>query len=88
MGAHWIDPMSPEFNNQSFTRTFIYGFYDGKMIFVEPMVTVAYFETKPNEQNNIRLPAKYPGISYYPTLYSIKYDAANKEYTVSLDGLR
>ena len=35
MGAHWIDPTSPEFNNQTFTKTFIYGFYDGKMIFYE-----------------------------------------------------
>ena len=87
MGAHWFDPASPEFNNQSFTKTFIYGFYDGKMIFLEPMITKAFLETGQNTTDNIKLPAKYPKKSYYPTRYSVKYDAAAKEYTLSLEGM-
>lgn len=87
MGAHWIDPASPEFNNQSFTRTFIYGFYDGNMAFLEPMATIAYLETKPNFSSAVKLPEKYPISAYYPTRYSVRYDATNKEYTVSLDGM-
>lgn len=87
MGAHWFDPTSPEFNNQSFTKTVIYGFYDGNMVFVEPMITKAFFETKPNYSDAIKLPAKYQKKAYYPTRYSIKYDATAKEYTVALEGM-
>ena len=87
MGAHWIDPTSPEFNNQSFTKTFIYGFYDGKMVFVEPMVTKAFIETKPNTTDLIKVPAKYPEKGYYPTRYRVTYDANAKEYTVSIEGM-
>ncbi|MBI2841856.1 MAG: hypothetical protein HYX78_00490 [Armatimonadetes bacterium] len=35
MGAHWINPESSEFHGQPFTKTFIYGFYDGKMAFID-----------------------------------------------------
>ena len=31
MGAHAIDPTGDEFTKKSFTKTFIYGFYDGEM---------------------------------------------------------
>jgi hypothetical protein len=85
MGAHWIDPTSPEFNNQTFTKTFIYGFYDGKMIFLEPMITMTYLETKPNTIEDIKLPTKYVGPGYYPTKYSINYNDKTNEYTVSLE---
>ena len=84
-GAHWIDPAAPEFNGQRFTKTFIYGFYDGKMIFMEPMVTKAFLETKPNTTDNIKLPSRYPKSAYYPARYVVKYDATAKEYTVSLE---
>jgi hypothetical protein len=87
MGAHWIDPTSPEFNNQSFTKTFIYGFYDGKMVFVEPMVTKAFLETRPNTIDIIKVPAKYPKKAYYPTRYRVTYDANTKEYSVSIEGM-
>ena len=86
-GAHWIDPAAPEFNGQRFTKTFIYGFYDGKMIFMEPMVTKAYLETKTSATADIKLPAMYPRSAYYPARYVVKYDATAKEYTVSLEGM-
>ncbi len=87
MGSHWVDLSSPEFNGQKFTRTFIYGFYNGNMIFWEPMITKAYLETKPNVSEKLKLPDKYSKSGlYYPTSYSVKYDEENKEYTVSLDG--
>lgn len=87
MGSHWVDLSSPEFNGQKFTRTFIYGFYNGNLIFWEPMVTKAFLETKPDFSEKIQQPEKYlkTGL-YYPTSYSIKYDDQNKEYSVSLEG--
>jgi hypothetical protein len=87
MGAHAIDPSSPEFNKMPFTKTFIYGFYDGQMVFVEPMITKAFIETKPNTTDRIKLPGAYAKHGYYPTMYSVKYNAAQQEYEIALEGL-
>jgi len=54
VGAHWIDPASHEFHGKAFTHTFIYGSYDGRLIFVEPMMSKAFLESKPD----IALPVK------------------------------
>jgi hypothetical protein len=85
MGAHWIDPTSPEFNNQTFTKTFIYGFYNGTMVFLEPMITVAYLKTEPNLLEDIKIPEKYPMPGDYPIKYSLNYDEQKKEYTLALE---
>jgi hypothetical protein len=87
MGAHWIDPSSPEFNGQPFKETFIYGFYNGKMAFVEPMVTIAFLKTKPETIKQLKLPRCYPTSAYHPTSYSIRYNEMSKEYTVALEGI-
>lgn len=87
MGAHAIDPAGPEFNRQPFTKTFIYGFYDGSMVFLEPMVTQAFLESKPDVTEAIRLPKAYSLRAYYPTQYSVKYDEAKREYVISLENL-
>lgn len=87
MGAHAIDPASPEFNRLPFSKTFIYGFYDGKMIFLEPMMTKDFLETRPNTTDRIKLPKSYPAHGYYPTAYSVKHNATQREYEISLGGL-
>lgn len=87
MGAHWIDPTSPEFNGQTFEETLIYGFYDGKMVFIEPMVTIDFLKTKPELTKSLKLPESYPTEAYYPTSYSIRYDEKMGVYTVSLEGM-
>ncbi|VVB95192.1 Uncharacterised protein [uncultured archaeon] len=86
-GAHWVDPYSPEFNRQPFTRTFIYGFYNGRMVFMGPMVTKDFLETKTNTTDAIKLPERFLRLSYYPTRYSVTYDAVAREYTISLEGM-
>jgi len=87
MGAHAIDPSGPEFNHQPFTKTFIYGFYDGRMIFVEPMITKAFLETKTTLTDNVKLPQSYQVHAYYPTKYRVGYDPVRKEHVVALEGL-
>lgn len=87
MGAHAIYPAGDEFNKQPFTRTFIYGFYDGQMIFVEPMVSRAFLETRPNISEPVKLPKAYTLRAYYPTGYGIRYDASQRLYEISLEGL-
>jgi hypothetical protein len=87
MGAHWIDPRSPEFNGKPFTKTFIYGFYNGKMAFLESMATIAYLKTMPVATDTIPQPQAVQRTGYYPQSYTIAYDQANKIYTVSLGDL-
>jgi Domain of unknown function (DUF5602) len=87
MGAHWINPASGEFQGKTFTTTFLFGSYDGRLIFAEPMITKAFLETKPDVTEPLSLPANYERNAYYPTKYSVRYDAATKEYTVALEGM-
>ena len=87
MGAHAIDPASGEFNGKPFTTTFIYGFYDGKMIFLEPMVSESYLESKQDFVAAVAVPDEYSHQAYYPTQYSVRYDNQGREYVISLDNL-
>lgn len=88
MGVHWIDPTSPEFGGATFTKTFIYGSYHGNVIFMEPMITKAYLESKPNEVSTaIQQPAAWQQTGSYPTNYVVNYDASTNSYTVAFTGL-
>jgi hypothetical protein len=87
MGAHWLDTAAHEIHGHPFDKTFLYGYYDGKMSFMEPMITAAYLRTKTNITENITVPQKYHKSGYYPTKYSIKYDDTKKEYTIAMEGL-
>jgi hypothetical protein len=87
MGLHWLDPKTPELNGQSFTTTFIYGSWDGQMIFAEPMITKAFLESRPNFAQPIAQPARFGAAGYYPTRYTITWDGTAQEYRVALSGL-
>lgn len=87
MGSHAIDPTSGEFNGKPFTATFIYGFYNGQMIFLEPMVSESYLKTGPDFVASIPVPESYSFPAHYPTQYGVKYDDINEEYVVSLENL-
>jgi hypothetical protein len=49
MGNHLIDPASPEFRGQPFTRTWLYGSYDGRITLYEPMITVDSLTKQPDQ---------------------------------------
>jgi hypothetical protein len=88
MGLHWNDPAAPERLGEPFTKTFIYGSYDGAFIFAEPMLTKAYLETKPAAVvTPVKLPAQFAARGYQATTYTVGWDAAAKEYRVGLSGL-
>ncbi len=72
MGKHWIDATTPEINGGVFTQTFIYGTYDGKKTFYEPMITKAFLDANPSFQRNFPVPAKYKQAGYYPTKMRIE----------------
>lgn len=82
MGAHWSDVTSPEFNGQPFTHTFVYGSYDGKVNFLEPMVTLSFLQSGAEVHKAIRQPQYFdPANTYYPTRYNIwKNEDNNRHY--------
>jgi len=103
MGLHWLDVRSPELqalaghpeNAKPFTKTFIYGSWDGQFIFDEPMITRAYLMSKHdatdptvrNEIISVPTAARYSPAGFYPSAYRISYDATAKEYRVALTQL-
>lgn len=87
MGAHWVDLLAPEFNGGTFTRTYIYGSFDGKFIFYEPMVTLGYLLSKPDETIPVRLPGAFQEDGYHPTAYRITYDSKTRSYTIAIINL-
>jgi hypothetical protein len=86
MGNHLIDQTSPEFNGKKFTRTWIYGVYDGRVTFYEEMVTRDYLLSKPTACFPIKSAAAVGVKGYYPTQSCIRYNAQADEYTVSMEG--
>jgi hypothetical protein len=87
MGIHWVDTTSAELRGEKFTRTFIYGSWDGKVIFGEPMITKAYLESKPQFSAALPAPARGRESGAYPKGYSVTWDGAAKEYKIALTDL-
>lgn len=88
MGVHAINPASPEFQKQPFTATFIYGYYEKRLTFVEPMASLEFLKSKPSFAAPVPRPAKYSKSGAYPSRYRIGYDDAKKVYEVMLEELR
>lgn len=86
MGVHWVDTNSVELKGQPFTATFIYGTWDGKVIFAEPMVTKSLLESKPQFSAPIPLPARGRETGAYPSRYDVRWDEAAKEWRISISG--
>ena len=87
MGAHWIDLLSPELSGGTFTKTFIWGSYDGEFIFWEPMITRDYLLTHPNDDIALRQPAAFQHDGWYPQNYVIRYSTSPFLYTIALTNL-
>jgi hypothetical protein len=103
MGLHWLDVRSPELqalaghpeNAKPFTKTFIYGSWDGQFIFDEPMITRAYLMAKRettdaairDEVVAVPTAPHYSPAGFYPSAYRISYDPSAKEYRVALTQL-
>ncbi|MGH7674095.1 MAG: hypothetical protein ACREMV_02390, partial [Gemmatimonadales bacterium] len=77
---------SAEFNGKPFTRTWIYGSYDGRVTFYEEMVALDYLKSKPDVCNPIKATPAVAAAGYYPTTSCLRYDARADVYTVSLEG--
>ena len=88
MGVHWLDGASPELGGATFTKTFIWGSYDGEFVFWEPMMTRDYLLTRPNEVIDLPQPAGFKKDGWYPTKYGMSYSRAGNEYNIALRDLQ
>lgn len=82
MGKHWGDVTAEEFNPPHlFSKTFIYGTYNGEVIFYEPMVTLAVLQSGQTYNTSFPQPQNFsPTNTYYPTKYNIYSDDKGKHY--------
>ncbi|MDN3516298.1 hypothetical protein QWY84_01615 [Aquisalimonas lutea] len=90
MGLHLVDPDSPELHPdtpQPFTHTFLYGSWDGRLIFLEPMVTTAYLQGREDAVRRLPVAERYEPAGYYPDGYRVHWDEATGEHRVALTGL-
>ena len=88
MGNHLLDSQSPELKDSlPFTTTFIYGAYEGELIFWEPMITLDFLQKTHNVCMEIRQPKAFRQAGYYPTRYCVRQDGQGQR-TVSLEGFR
>jgi len=86
MGAHWPATDAPEFAGGRFERTMILGSYDGRLIFLEPMMTRAFLLTRPDVTIPVRAPERAVGTLWWPDAYSVSF--RDGVHRVALTGLR
>jgi hypothetical protein len=87
MGNHLLDSQSPELKDSlPFSSTFIYGAWDGELIFWEPMITLDFLQ-RTEACLPIRQPHGFRRAGYYPTQYCIRQGRGG-ERTVSLERFR
>jgi hypothetical protein len=68
-----------------FTRTWIFGGYDSKVIFYENIVTRAFLLSNPDVCDPIKLPSAVALSGFYPTVTCVRHNASTGEYTVSIE---
>jgi hypothetical protein len=94
MGLHWLDASDATYapGGPGFTEVFLYGSYDGEMVFAEPMITKAFLEGladgsgSPVHEEALAQPAAFAVDGLYPTRYVVRWDAEAEAYIVSLEG--
>lgn len=85
MGNHLVDLTGPEFHKHPFTRSWIFGVYDGAVTFYEEMVSRAYLLRRPDTCSPIKSPKAVARTGFYPTVSCLRHEPAAGEYTVSLE---
>ncbi|HEY9623693.1 MAG TPA: DUF5602 domain-containing protein [Crinalium sp.] len=85
-GSHWINPQAPEFQGapHGFDHTFVYGFYNGNLDFLEPMISKTALEQHQTFDEAIARPARYSSTRAYPGRYSASYDTQAHEFRIAL----
>lgn len=88
MGLHWVPSSAPEFQGKPFTATLVYGSYDGRLAFIEPMVTREFLLLQPDLEQEVPQPAAYQLQGWFPTTWAVRYEPQSATYQVVLGGLK
>lgn len=89
MGSHWVDTGTPELHGKPFTYTMIYGSYNGKVAFIEPMISREFIEAGIEVNAPIAQPKAYQKKGkYYPTKFRLHHDGKSGEVQVILAGFK
>ncbi|MEO7960254.1 MAG: DUF5602 domain-containing protein, partial [Ginsengibacter sp.] len=81
MGRHWIDG----FFQPPFSQTLIYGSYNGRFTFVEPMITLDYLVSGATFSESYRQPKVFaPSNKYYPQEYNIYKNSITGKHYITL----
>jgi hypothetical protein len=89
IGTELVNVAGPEFSNPPFADAFLYGKYDGKISFLEPMLPISVIKsvTTTVKSFNIPQPGVFPAPGkLFPTKYNISHDASKKQYKCFLSG--
>jgi len=81
MGKHWL-PLP--FNYLPFTKVMVYGTYNGKLIFLEPMATRDYLLSNVDFSGPYAQPLYFEKAGYYPTKYNIFHDSKTGNTNITL----
>ncbi len=84
MGKHWADLLSPELHGSPFNYTIIYGSYQGKNTFLEPMITLDILKSGAGYHVPFRQPEKFSEHRFYPTQYNIYMNTGTNKHYVTL----
>lgn len=82
MGMHSLLTTEME-SPDTFRGTMVVGYYRGKPIFIEPMITKAMLMEKKSFE--LAIP-DVPGIGAHPTKFRAEYDAAKASYRFAFSG--
>jgi hypothetical protein len=82
MGKHWLPVNLGAY--LPFSKIMVYGTYNGKFIFVEPMITLDYLLSDVPFNDNYSQPEHFEKAGNYPTKYNIYHDAVTGNTYVTL----
>jgi hypothetical protein len=85
MGHHYLDSWAPEFNGHEFSHTLVYGYYQGRMSFLEPMIRYTTLQQGGSYLLPIRQPIQFAAAGFYPTEYGFSLE--NGVFDIFLGGL-
>lgn len=84
--VHLYDTTAQEFHGQTFTQTFVYGTYNAKVNFYEPMMTLNFLQNTESFQRTIPQPSKFTPNGYYPTKMEVVKHAGSTD--IILEGFK
>lgn len=84
VGALFYDSTSASIPEGNLTRDILYGYYNGKMVLYEIVVSIDYLKSLSKVSGAIKQPEVFPQEGFYPTKYVFSYDSVKDTFTFAL----